>query len=308
MADWPPHQVHRAQKLLNGKTEDACTIGRKIPPKGCHESEHLKADGGLKPDPWVFVGPCSHLSLPVAEFTTMPQQTGAAGGPAVIRINAQFSHLNALHARREALGDQYQDAMAERSRVAQERLNAQARGDVAMVHEYDAVVTRIGNRMQDIERTRASVDQQIDEAMKSPLQVEANAPGAPGEPVAITFDPRLTFDEASRVGTSQALVAQRVEFQRMMVIEGGVFLLLGALLWRFGVLRGRRQAVRAETPRDETKLQQAIDAIAIEVERLSEGQRFTNNILSTKRPEREALPVQSRPMSEPRDGTRNTPH
>ena len=107
---------------------------------------------------------------------------------------------------------------------------------------------------------------------------------------------------------SQALVAQRVEYQRMMVAEGAVFLLLGVVLWRLGLARGRRQAMRTEAPRDDARLQQAVDAIAIEVERLSEGQRFINNILSTKRPERDALPAQQRSMADPRDGSRNTPH
>lgn len=236
----------------------------------------------------------------------MPQQTGAAGGPAIARINAQSVHLNALQERRELLSDQYQNAMAERGRVGQERLNAQARGDAAMVREYEGVVARIGNRMQELERTLADVDRQIDEAMKSPVQVEAIAPGAPGELVAIT--PPVAFDARSLVSTSQALVAQRVEYQRIMVVEAAALLMLGALLWRLGVARGRRQAVRIEVPRDDTRLQQAVDAIAIEVERLSEGQRFINNILSAKRPEQEALPAQPRPMVEPRDDTWSTPH
>lgn len=47
-------------------------------------------------------------------------------------------------------------------------------------------------------------------------------------------------------------------------------------------------------------------AIAIEVERLSEGQRFINNLMATRRPEREALP--SLPGTTPNDGTRITPH
>jgi len=51
-----------------------------------------------------------------------------------------------------------------------------------------------------------------------------------------------------------------------------------------------------------------VDAIALEVERLSEGQRFVNYILSTKRPERDALPVSPRSTSAPGDGSWNTPH
>ena len=235
----------------------------------------------------------------------MPQQT--AGEPAFARINAQMQ-LQALHERREMLSSQYQSAMTERGHVGQERMNAQARGDAGMVKEYDGVLERIGKRMQEIERTMAGVDKQIDEAMKAPVQVEAIAPGAGGAAVAIPGPPPMEFDFGSLMHQGEALRAQRDEYQQMMIAEGAVLLMLGALLWRFGVARGRRQALRMAAPRDDTKLQQAVDAIAIEVERLSEGQRFVNSVLSGKRPEREALPAQPRPAAEPRDPAWNTPH
>ena len=236
----------------------------------------------------------------------MPQPP--AGEADLIRMNSQVSFLNALHARREMLSEQYQNAMTERGHVGQERLNAQARGDAGMVKEYDGVLARIGARMQQIEKTMADVDKQIDQAMKSPVEVEAVAPGAPGEPVAITVAPPADFGVPNWVSISEALAAQRVEYQRFMLAEGAVLLLLGVVLWRLGMARGRRQSVPVEAPREDTRLQQAVDAIAIEVERLSEGQRFINNVLSGKRPEREALPVQPRPIAEPRDPAWNTPH
>jgi hypothetical protein len=234
----------------------------------------------------------------------MPQQA-VAGEAAIAQINAQMQ-LRALHERREMISDQYQNVMAERGHVGQERMNAQARGDAGMVKEYDGVLERVGRRLQELERTLASVDKQIDEAMKAPVLAADVAPGA-GQPISITVPPPFEPDMVS-LYTSQgeALRAQRDEYQRMMIAEGAVLLMLGALLWRFGVARGHRKAMRMQAPRDDAKLQQAVDAIAIEVERLSEGQRFINNVLAAKRPEREALPVQQRP--EPRDPAWNTPH
>jgi len=229
----------------------------------------------------------------------MPQDAITAGATAASQV-AQTVRLQALHARREMLSEQYQSAMRERGQIGQERLNAQARGDAGMVREYESVVARIGGRMQELERSIQRLDQQIDEAMKAPLPVEVAVPGAPGEPAAITIAPPPYFPDD--------LMAQRIQFQRMMVAEGAVFLMLSALLWRFGVLRGRRQAARAEAPRDDTKLQQAVDAIAIEVERLSEGQRFVTNILSTKRPERDVVPLSPRPLAEQPESTWITPH
>jgi hypothetical protein len=238
----------------------------------------------------------------------MPQQTGAEGGPAFAGVDAQSLRLRVLQERRELLSDQYQSAMTERGRIGQERLNAQARGDAAMVREYDGVVARIGARMQELEQAVQGMDRQIDDAMKSPIQFEATAPGQPGEPVTVTVMPPPPPDFGTLVAQNEALNVQRIEYQRIMVAEGAVLLMLGALLWRFGVARGRRQAARAEPPRDDSKLQQSVDAIAIEVERLSEGQRFINNVMAGRRPEREPLPAQPLPIVEPRDSAWITPH
>jgi len=199
------------------------------------------------------------------------------------------------------LADQYQSAMRERGQVGQERLNAQARGDAAMVREYEGVVARLGDRMERLERSMRALDAEIDEAVASGVQVELPAPAAPGEPAAVTVLPPFEPDV-------HAMIAQRVEFQRMMVVEGAVLLVLAGVLWRLGLARGRRQAAAIPPARDQEKLQQSIDAIAIEVERLSEGQRFINNLMAGRRPEREALPVQKLPVAEPRDPNWITPH
>ncbi len=48
--------------------------------------------------------------------------------------------------------------------------------------------------------------------------------------------------------------------------------------------------VNAEVLERLDRMEQAIDAVAIEVERISEGQRFTNRLMSEQAP-REALPA-----------------
>ncbi len=237
----------------------------------------------------------------------MPQQQGASGDAAIASIPGvavQSLQLEALQQRRELLSEQYQQAMSQRGNVGQERMNAQARGDASMVREYAAVVERLGARMQELERTIQGVDQQIDRLMASPVQADVIAPAEPGaaaEPMPITVVPPMSFDFG-------VVAATRAEYQRMMVAEGAVLLLLGAVLWRLGVSRGRRLVSRVEAPRDDAKLQQSIDAIAIEVERLSEGQRFINNVMAGRRPDGEALPARPLPVVEPRDANWITPH
>ncbi|MBA3919574.1 MAG: hypothetical protein C0516_13425 [Gemmatimonas sp.] len=241
----------------------------------------------------------------------MYQETsGAAATPSVSNVISMVQLQN-LQQRREIIAEQYQNTIAERGRIGQERLNAQARGDMDMVKEYDATIARIGTRLQTLERRLADADRQIDEAMQTPIAIE-------GEP-ASTTDPVV----ASNPGTAIAVIpptgsqvdgmlrAQANEYQRAMAIEAVGLLLLGAVLWRFGVARGRRKAreealALPQAARNDDRLQQAVDAIAIEVERLSEGQRFINNLMATRRPEREALP--SLPGTTPNDGTRITPH
>jgi hypothetical protein len=111
----------------------------------------------------------------------------------------------------------------------------------------------------------------------------------------------------------ELLNAQRIEFQRIMITEGLTLACIALVLWRFGFVRGKRaarqeQPQRVEATRDDERLLQAVDAIAIEVERLSEGQRFLNNIMASRKPEREALPVTPRTGNTPNDGSRITPH
>lgn len=243
----------------------------------------------------------------------MPFQSDAAPR-AQIAYDAQQNQLHVLQQRRDIISEQYQTAMQERGRIGQERLNAQARGDAQMVKEYDASINRLGDRLQNLEKLLRSADQQLDEAVKGQLvaPVAEEAPPPPEAPPAVgplTFtvtpppDPVL-LDQFN---------AQRREFQRMMAFEAFGFVALGILLWRFGMARGKRAAVQeaqlsARAPEHEDRLIQAVDAIAIEVERLSEGQRFLSNLMATRRPERDALPVSPRVASSPSDEMRITPH
>jgi hypothetical protein len=85
-----------------------------------------------------------------------------------------------------------------------------------------------------------------------------------------------------------------------------VVIVLGArALWRLGTRP--RPAMR--TP-DDTRLQaleQAVDAIAIEVERISEGQRFTVALLSERLPSRPLERSAELPLSRMPRG-HDTPH
>lgn len=79
---------------------------------------------------------------------------------------------------------------------------------------------------------------------------------------------------------------------------------IGVFAHRF-VERTNRLPARSAAPLDDARLQrieQALDAIAMEVERLGEGQRFVTKVLAEHRPE---LPA---PEAPPPRGRSVTPH
>ena len=86
----------------------------------------------------------------------------------------------------------------------------------------------------------------------------------------------------------------------IIVVSTGAFVAIGLgarMLWR----AGSRVKSRAVVPVDDTRLDRleaAVDAIAIEVERISESQRYTVGLLSERLPSRSdqvgELPVAGR--------------
>jgi hypothetical protein len=103
-----------------------------------------------------------------------------------------------------------------------------------------------------------------------------------------------------------------LEFAQVMFVlvtstAGFVAIGLGArILWRMGA----RRKPTLEAPQDEGRMQRletAVDAIAIEVERISEAQRFMVGLLSESLPARRA--EHAGELAPPaRVGRVNTPH
>lgn len=74
-----------------------------------------------------------------------------------------------------------------------------------------------------------------------------------------------------------------------------VALALGVPLIRSMTKRWERQGELPKIPQDVAerliRMEQAIDSIAVEVERISEGQRFTTKLLSDRSREQAGIPV-----------------
>lgn len=68
-----------------------------------------------------------------------------------------------------------------------------------------------------------------------------------------------------------------------MFVEAVGFVLLGVVLWRYYLRRARAKfASPASDPSRLAQLQQAVDVIAVEVERISENQRYVTKLLDEK--------------------------
>ena len=102
-----------------------------------------------------------------------------------------------------------------------------------------------------------------------------------------------------------------LEFAQVMaviIISSACFVTIGLgarILWRLGS-RGKAASI---APQDESRMQRletAVDAIAIEVERISEAQRFMVTLLAESLPARRA--ERAGELAAPRSERVNTPH
>jgi hypothetical protein len=106
-----------------------------------------------------------------------------------------------------------------------------------------------------------------------------------------------------------AEVQMFAQVMTVIVLSTGGFALIGLgarILWRWGSLR--QPAIRAEHDDERMqRLETAVDTIAIEVERISEAQRFMVGLLSESLPARRAERAGELPAPE-RSGRVITPH
>jgi uncharacterized coiled-coil protein SlyX len=134
-------------------------------------------------------------------------------------------------------------------------------------------------RIQALDVRTARIDQelnQIDDAVNAALASGITVDRAPRQ-VVTTMPPMPPMmpgrDRKNAVASA-------------MFFEGLGFVVLGLVLWRWLRRRGPASMVRL-APEESARLEQlqhAVDVIALEVERISEGQRYVAKLLSEKQP------------------------
>ena len=184
------------------------------------------------------------------------------------------TELNSLRARRAELKAQLEEVTSWRGRLVQERHNAAATGNNVVVAELDARIRELGARSTRIERQMLSADDAIAQAVASGVgEAEVHTITVPPPPSPTVFTTVPEFHVGGGfTGRDMAV---------MLFGEAVLFALIGMVLWRRAFRSGARTAVPSGQ-RDVSQLQQSVDAIAVEVERISENQRFVTKLLNEK--------------------------
>jgi hypothetical protein len=180
---------------------------------------------------------------------------GPDGKTHTVTIPATRDEVRELTSRREAISDQLSNVSDRRSELAVQLATAT---DAVSRSGLEGRLRLLDQRILQLETDLAVTGQQL-AAAPSRLVAEAETQSAPASPD---------------------------DFEDGLMAGGFSALLLIPVLYFFARRRWKRKAVApaagrltAESPRLE-RLEQGMEAIAIEIERISEGQRFVTKLLS----------------------------
>jgi cell division protein FtsB len=187
---------------------------------------------------------------------------------------AQISgELSALTAQRDELQAQMGQLPRRRNQLDEQRhlASGAARSQIeAQIAELDARSTRLDAQIM-----------QLNDRIAGAMGRLADLPAGADRVVRI---PEVRIPEfqfpASRRGPDMR------EIGGIMAAEAVALALIGVVFWRFGMRRMREQFERMFSAQTQqlTQLQQAVDTVAVEVERISEAQRYVAKVLTEGSP------------------------
>lgn len=185
---------------------------------------------------------------------------GPDGQTRVITVPITEDDMSALLARRASLSDQLTSVSARRNELSREIRRG---GNPVSEEGLQSRIKLLDQRILQLETDLAVTGQQIAAApseLAAGTEVGRVPPGGGDD-----------FDEGVMAGGFGVLVAM------------SALLLFLRRRWK----RGPRAAIKGaavESPQRLERLEQGMDAIAIEIERISEGQRFVTRLLSESQP------------------------
>ena len=190
--------------------------------------------------------------------------------------------------------------MAQRDALKEQlELLADRRGQLVRQLETrpdNAVRRELESRLREIDARSSRLDQQI--ASLNDHITEGVTPGARA-PVMVDV-PRVTVPEIRMppVMFPGNRAPDMRQIGGIMAAEAILLALIGLAFWRVGMRRMRAQIDRLMTGQTQqlNQLQQAVDVIGVEVERISEGQRYVAKVLADGSP---AAALSARKVPEP---------
>jgi hypothetical protein len=198
------------------------------------------------------------------------------------------AELDALVARRAEMQSQLKSADNRRFELTVQR---QAVEGQPLARQLDRTITGLDSRVDQLEKQIAQADELITAAHSNPRVMSGG--GLLGEPVVAEVGvqapqgvqgPQPRQDMTGWTAVPPQPVDVGFIVGRALALEGIGFLLFGAIAWFYAVKRlERRLGGRAGgDPATIARLQQSVDAIAVEVERISENQRYVTKVLNDK--------------------------
>jgi hypothetical protein len=192
------------------------------------------------------------------------------------------AELEALITSRDVLSDQLQRLTEQRGELAQQRLNAEARAnsssnpsvDRQLMREYEQQIAQLGARSAQLQRQVAQADEAIADAAARGV---GSTGESQGEAITRTVISVPNDDFAAR----ETLLRKR--YESLMIAEAAGLVLLSVVVWRLTWRRAQKKMASMFAPAsDVTGMKLAIDAIAVEVERISENQRYATKLLQER--------------------------
>lgn len=193
-----------------------------------------------------------------------PTAPALAGTPQPIARPFTRLEVAAIRARREELSNQLQSAASRRSQLAEE-LRTADRGARGGLEQRIAV---LDERIVQLERDIAQTGQELT--------------SAPAGLVAISAPPFGGFGTLS----SDQITGISIVFVVLVLFP--VAIALARLLWK-RAMKPIQAAPPGEASQRLERLEQAVDSVAIEMERVSEAQRFMTRLLTEPNPESDTL-------------------
>lgn len=199
-------------------------------------------------------------------------QRADGGGQPRIGVPESEAELRAISILRSELRSQVEAVTELRQELTNQLAQAQAVNDRAGANE-------IMSRIRTLEARSATLQQQILQADDAIATALARGVGS-NEGVSISIPPAPMPPVMSfpRPGVDEEVVITGMLGMTLL------FAFLGVLLYRWGWRRAKKQfaAPGSSDPAQIQNLQQAVDVIAVEVERISEGQRFVSKLLTER--------------------------